>query len=130
MALPELDQQFLLERKISYQLVEDSGMQCLVLPDWKLPTGFTVDQSDLLLRFAPGYPDIAPDMWWFDPLIARSDGSVIEATQVQEQHLGRMWQRWSRHFEPGQWNSGTDGLENFLSLVRAEVTRSAAGVAA
>jgi hypothetical protein len=69
-------------------------------------------------------------MWWFDPFVVRIDGAVIEATQVHEPHLGRTWQRWSRHFNPGQWNSGTDGLESFLSLIRAELSRCAVGAAA
>jgi hypothetical protein len=38
--------------------------------------------------------------------------------------VGRSWQRWSRHFAAGQWQSGIDGLESFLALVRRELERS------
>jgi len=31
---------------------------------------------------------------------------TIQATEVIEQHLGRPWQRWSRHLQPMQWQSG------------------------
>jgi hypothetical protein len=60
-------------------------------------------------------------MWWFDPPVRRVDGLDIPATQVVEQHVGRSWQRWSRHFSAGQWQSGIDGLESYLALIQREV---------
>lgn len=84
----------------------------------------------LLLRLAPGHPDVPPDMWWVDPAVLRPDGAVIPGTQVTEQCLGRMWQRWSRHFQPGQWQSGIDGLESFIARMRAEFDLAANGLAA
>jgi hypothetical protein len=69
-------------------------------------------------------------MWWVDPALHRADGSVIEATQVMEPHLGRTWQRWSRHFAPGQWQSGIDGLESYLALIHSEFLRAAGQAAA
>ena len=59
--------------------------------------------------------------------IQRTDGKRIPATDVIEHHLGRSWQRWSRHLAAGQWRSGVDGLENFLALVRRELERSVQG---
>jgi hypothetical protein len=64
-------------------------------------------------------------MWWFDPLIKLADGRIAQATEATEHHLGRNWQRWSRHFKPGQWQSGIDGLESYLALIRHELARSA-----
>jgi hypothetical protein len=99
-------------------------MTCIVLRAFRLPPGFDRTQSDLLLRLSAGYPDVAPDMWWFDPPIRRTDNQPIPATQVIERHVGRSWQRWSRHFVAGQWRSGIDGLESFLALIRRELERS------
>ncbi|PPJ40310.1 E2/UBC family protein, partial [Pseudoxanthomonas sp. KAs_5_3] len=76
-----------------------------------------------LLRLNPGFPDVPPDMWWFDPPVTRNNGATIQATEAREQHLGRTWQRWSRHLQPGQWRSGVDRLENFIGLIRAELMR-------
>jgi hypothetical protein len=100
-------------------------MTCIVLPGFLLPPGLNRDKSDLLIRLNAGYPDVRPDMWWFDPPVRRADGQVIPATEVVEHHLGRSWQRWSRHLSPEQWRSGIDGLESFLALVRLEIERSA-----
>jgi E2/UBC family protein E len=100
-------------------------MTCIVFPQWRLPPGYDRQSSDLLLRLPAGYPDVPPDMWWFDPAVRLSNGQVIQATEATEQHLGRSWQRWSRHFANGQWRSGVDGLESFVALIQRELTRSA-----
>jgi Prokaryotic E2 family E len=102
-------------------------MICVLLPAFPVPVGYDREQADLLLRLSPGYPDIAPDMWWFDPPVKLINRSSPPATDVQESHLGRTWQRWSRHFNQGQWRSGVDCLETFLALIRKELLRGAGG---
>jgi hypothetical protein len=82
-----------------------------------------------LLRLPVGYPDIAPDMWWVDPPVCRDTGEPIAATQSIEVHVGRQWQRWSRHFAAGQWQAGVDRLEGFIALMSAEFRRAAKGAA-
>lgn len=124
MALPDSDIDYLKERGIAYEQTVEAGMTCLVFPDWELPAGFDHSRADLLIRLPAGYPDLAPDMWWFYPAVQAADGHRIPATDVREVHLGRMWQRWSRHFNAGQWQSGIDGLESYLALIRRELHKS------
>lgn len=128
--LPAIDQDYLVARFPGYNVVPDSGLIAVVVPDLILPPGFTEKASDLLLRLQPGYPDVPPDMWWFSPAIVRTDGADIAATQVKEVYLGRTWQRWSRHLNPGQWKSGIDTLESFLALVSGQLRAAAQGLAA
>jgi Prokaryotic E2 family E len=123
MALPDSDSTYLVDRGITHQIAVDAGMTCIVFPTWKLPAGYDRETADLLVRLPAGYPDVPPDMWWFEPAIRLADGRVIKATEATEQHLGRSWQRWSRHFESGQWKSGVDGLESFIALIRRELAR-------
>lgn len=123
MTLPASDLSYLADRGITHEIAVESGMTCIVLPKWVLPTGYNHDSADLLLRFQAGYPDVPPDMWWFNPALRLADGRMIPATEAIEQYLGRSWQRWSRHFQPGQWKSGIDGLESFLALIRFELDR-------
>lgn len=123
MTIPQPDIAYLADRSIPHQVVDEAGMTCIVLAGWKLPAGYNEVSADLLIRLQAGYPDVPPDMWWFDPRVSLTDGRVIPATDVIEHHLGRQWQRWSRHFEAGQWQSGVDGLESFLALVRRELER-------
>lgn len=115
------DRDFLAKRFPGFSLTVEAGMACVVLPTFLLPAGLTQPCSDLLLRLAPGYPDVAPDMWWFDPAVLRPDGRPIPQTQVTETHLGRTWQRWSRHLGPDHWRAGVDSLESYVALVDREL---------
>jgi Prokaryotic E2 family E len=126
MSLPADDLAHLAERSIAHQILHEANMTCVVLPAFPLPVGYDRSEADLLLRLSAGYPDVPPDMWWFDPPVRLSDGRTVQATECSEQYLERTWQRWSRHFEQGQWRSGIDCLETFLALVRKELQRCAA----
>lgn len=119
--LPPNDEAFFNDRGIAFEVSQEGGMTCVLLPGWMLPQGYTESSSDLLLRLSPGYPDVPPDMWWFCPGLVRTDGQPIPATESQEQHLGRTWQRWSRHFDGGQWLPGHDSLEGYLALVASDL---------
>jgi hypothetical protein len=123
MSLPQADLACLSERGTQFQVTTEANMVCVVLASYPLPAGYDQTQSDLLLRLSPGYPDVPPDMWWFSPAVKLANGRTVRATESTEHHLGRMWQRWSRHFNQGQWKSGVDCLETFLALIRKELER-------
>lgn len=130
MSLPDRDTTFLSDRNIEHSVSMESGMVCLVLTGWPIPIGYDSPSADLLLRLSPGYPDVPPDMWWFDPGLRLVDGRCVPATDQVENHLGRSWQRWSRHFAAGQWRPGVDCLESYLALIHDELARWASGAAA
>jgi len=123
MSLPPADLSYLNERGTTFSVVSEGNMTCVVFPAFPIPPGYDQTSSDLLVRLSPGYPDIPPDMWWFNPPVRLPDGAAVQATDSVEQYLGRAWQRWSRHFAPGQWRSGADCLESFLALIRRELQR-------
>lgn len=125
MNLPEFDVEFLSDRGVPHEVTTEAGMTCVVFTDWPLPDGYANSTVSLLVRLQPGYPDLPPDMWWFEPAVQRADGRPIPATEVIEQHVGRTWQRWSRHLTPDQWQSGIDGLESYLALIRHDLARYA-----
>lgn len=128
--LPTPDIKFLTERGYQYEVRDESGMTCVLLSAWPVPTGYQQSHTDLLLRLASGYPDVPPDMWWCDPALILLNGSQPQATEVREECLGRTWQRWSRHFpDPSHWRSGIDSLESYLARVRAEMAKSARSAA-
>ena len=129
MALPQSYNAYLDERGVVHEIVSESGMICVVMPGWPLPGGLDRDAADLLVRLSPGYPDIPPDMWWFCPAVHLANGTALPATDVVETYLGRQWQRWSRHFNNGQWQSGVDGLASFLALIRQDLQHSAPEIA-
>lgn len=125
MGLPQQDAAYLQELGAPHTVVADGPVTCVLLSSFEIGRGYDRTCSDLLLRLSPGYPDIPPDMWWFDPPVRLANGSSAPATDCVEQHLGRAWQRWSRHLPPGQWHPGSDSLESFLAVVRQELSRCA-----
>lgn len=124
MTLPEADAAYLADRGIPHDVIVEGGATNIVFPNWPLPSGYAPASSDLLVRLQAGYPDVPPDMWWFDPGVRLADGRAIPATDARETHAGRTWQRWSRHLQPHQWKSGSDGLESYLALIRRELDRT------
>ena len=124
--LPNEDREFLTKAFPAFSDQPEHQMWCVVIPGFPLPEGLTASASDLLIRLAPGYPDVPPDMWWFCPAVRRVDGRQIPQTDVQEQYLDRTWQRWSRHLQPGMWQPGIDGLECYLALLREDLRSAAA----
>ena len=130
MALTSEDHLALERLGLPWVVREDGGMTCVEISNFRLPDGFTLPTATLLLRLNPAFPDVPPDMWWFDPPALRRDGSAIPATEHTEHHLDRSWQRWSRHLDPSQWQSGIDSMESFLAIIRRELVDSVSTVAA
>lgn len=124
MALPQPDREFLDARGLPYTVTDEANMTCVVFPGYTLPPGCNVTHADLLIRLSPGFPDVPPDMWWFSPAVTRNDGQPIPCTEHVENHLGRSWQRWSRHLTQGQWRSGTDDVQTFLAMIARELKRA------
>ena len=122
--LPQVDVAFLEERALQHHVEVDGGMTCVLISSWRLPSRYSRSETDLMIRLSPGYPDVAPDMWWFNPAIYRADGTELPNTNVFENYLGHRWQRWSRHFSSSQWRSGVDSLESYLALIRQHLTDS------
>lgn len=89
--LPAHDMEFLKRLSPDASVTAEAGMVCVLIPAFPLPGGFDRPSADLLLRLATGYPDVPPDMWWFDPAVKRVDGATIQATESRERHLGREW---------------------------------------
>ncbi len=128
--LPADDIEFLTERFTNHDVVVEGGMTCVLVPAYALPPGLDHSTSDLLLRLSPGYPDVPPDMFWFEPALHRADGAGIDRADVTETYLCRAWQRWSRHMNGGCWRSGSDGLRSYFTLIDKELSRAALRAAA
>jgi hypothetical protein len=123
--LPEDDTSYLQEAHPGFSVTVENSMTCVVIPNFGLPAGYTVEKSDLLLRLNSLYPDSVPDMWWFDPAVLLTSGQPILNADLVEAVLGRQWQRWSRHLEASQWRTGVDGVRTYIALIRTELAKTA-----
>ena len=120
------DEAYLAAKNHTFDVVEEAGHVCVVIHSVPLPPGFDRDATDILIRLPGGYPDAAPDMFWCDPPIHRPDGTFVPASEQVEPHLGRTWQRFSRHLTPGTWRPGVDRLASFFSLIMEDLRRTSA----
>jgi hypothetical protein len=99
-----------------------NGWTYVVIAGYRLPEGFSAATVDLLVQLHPQFPDVPPDMFWVHPRVTLTrTGAGPAATQVDEQILGRTWQRFSRHLQGGQWRAGDD-LRTWLAAIRALLT--------
>jgi len=123
MELPARDVKFLNEREFNWQLLPDpQGAACLLIREFDVAAGgFAPSTTELMLRIPAQYPMVTLDMWYCDPPIRLvSTGQFATASEVMESHLGRQWQRFSRHLN-GSWKPGVDGLRSFFVLIQREL---------
>lgn len=123
MELPARDAAFLNERGLTWQLLPDpQGVACLLITEFDVSAGgFTPAVTDLMIRIPPQYPMTPLDMWYCAPPIRISvTGQFAQASEVEETHMGRQWQRFSRHLN-GNWRPGVDGLRSFFALIQREL---------
>ena len=121
--LPERDSTYLADHWPGFSVAEEGGAVAVVLPSYRLPAGFAPDVVALLLLVPFGYPDAPLDMFWVDPPVMLR-GATPAATSP-DQHLGRQWQRFSRHLPAGSWRPGVDCVQTYLALMRTMLEREA-----
>jgi len=120
------DEEYLERTGLEYEVTPEAGLIALVIKAWPLPDGYEPREVDLLIRLPPGFPDTQPDMYWCDPPVRLAEtGGYPQAADQFEQHLGRNWQRFSRHLPAGAWHPGRDSLESYVALIRSELARTA-----
>lgn len=123
MELPARDVKFLTERGLNWELLPDpQGAACLVVKEFSVAAGgFAPGATELMIRIPAQYPMTPLDMWYCDPPIRlASSGQYATASEVMEIHMGRTWQRFSRHLNGG-WRPGVDGLRSFFALIQREL---------
>lgn len=121
--LPDNDSEYLRGNGLEFEAQLEGSMISLVIKRFALPAGYQPSEVDLLLRLPVQFPQVPPDMFWTDPIASYTNGGIPPQTQVREPHVGRMWQRWSRHFGRSQWRPGTDDLRTYLRLIRSTLER-------
>lgn len=123
MDLPTRDVKFLKERGYDWQVEPDpQGAMFLVVKNFDVKGGgFAPTTTDLMIRIPQQYPMTPLDMWYCHPPIRIAEtGQFAVASEVMEQHLGREWQRFSRHLNGG-WRAGVDGIRSFFALIQREL---------
>lgn len=119
--LPEIDEDYLTNKGFKWSLPQPGFLLFTGIPVSAVK--YDLSAVDLLIRIPGGYPTAALDMFYVSPELKLKGGGVPLASEVREVHLGRTWQRFSRHMNSGSclWRPGVDSLKTFLALVLAEL---------
>ena len=123
MELPARDVKFLNERGLVWEIFPDpQGAACLVVKEFNVVAGgFTPATTELMIRIPPQYPMTPLDMWYCNPPVRlAANGQFAVASEVMETHLGRDWQRFSRHLNGG-WRPGVDCLRSYFTFIQREL---------
>lgn len=123
MLLPTRDTAFLAERSYVYEVEPDPGGSAyLIVRNFDVSGGgFNPATTDLMIRIPPQYPMTPLDMWYCNPPIrVAATGLLAQASEVMEDHLGKTWQRFSRHLN-GLWQPNVDSLRSFFVLIQREL---------
>lgn len=108
--LPLRDRDYLENHELTFEEHDFGGQKGLILRGIPLPAEkFDAALVDVLFLIPPGYPDVAPDMFYTIPWVKlRASNAYARAADQPHDFAGVRWQRWSRHSD--QWRGGRDGI--------------------
>jgi hypothetical protein len=123
--LPPVDQEYLNSKGIKIEEKDVGGKKGVVLKGRPLPTGrFDAKEADILILLPPGYPDVAPDMFYLLPWVKLVPANKFPNKADQPLEFGgEKWQRWSRHNK--DWRPGVDGIWTMIKRVDDALEKAA-----
>jgi hypothetical protein len=96
-------------------ITEDGSWVSIVFHEYPVPSGFTKQKTNLLVRAQQSYPNSSLDMFWTDVDLLLEGGGVPASADQLENYNGQQWRRFSWH--PQSWNPGRDNLCTFLEFI-------------
>jgi len=115
--LPEEDVNFLNGLELTWETVNDRGMQWVIIHDYPVAPGYNQNKVSVAIKIETGYPRSPLDMAYLFPDLQRLDGKTINAICGQLID-GVQYQRWSRHRTlQNPWREGVDDLSTHMTLV-------------
>jgi hypothetical protein len=108
----------LISTPCNIEVIEDPEYINLVFKTFPLGIGYSITESDLLLRVPRSYPDAGPDMFWVDSKVTLASGQIPQSAEAIERHLNKEWRRFSWHREGSPWNPTIDNMHSHLEFIR------------
>jgi len=123
--LPNTDREWLEAMGWTYEEVTEASKRGVIVRGFLLPLGkFQIERASILVQIPQGYPDASLDMFWCEPALQLIPSRKQPNATVSETHFGTSWQRWSRHYKPGQWRPGIDDLSSHFGVISAELRKA------
>ena len=127
--LLEIDEGFLNGLGLFWETIVDTmvankSRRWLLIHDYPVPAGFTMDFMLLALEIPLTYPGAQIDMFYTSPPLALKSGRAIDRTQVSATILDTPFNGWSRHRgAQSQWNPASDNVSTHLALVESALAK-------
>jgi hypothetical protein len=111
---------------VPVDIAQEGAQVYIVLRSLQLPDrAYQVPTTDVLFIADWQYPLSAMDMFWTDPAVVRSDGSIPTNGDSIESYLGRQWRRFSWH-RNGTWNPFGNPLLDHFEFMQARFAHDVA----
>tara|TARA_R110002110_G_scaffold12718_3_gene60905 strand:+ start:75778 stop:76944 length:1167 start_codon:yes stop_codon:yes gene_type:complete len=122
--LLDQDVEYLNHLGLDWETRLDGARRWLIIHNHLLPIGYNCEQVDLAIEIPSAYPDAALDMFFVHPALTSANGGNIAQTEIRENILGNVYQRWSRHLNGvTRWNPLTDSVITHLAVVEESLLR-------
>lgn len=123
-ALLEKDAAYLNALGIKWETLIDDRRRWLIIRDYLLPEGYNHEVVDVAIEVPASYPDAAIDMFYCNPPLKLTSGTVIAQTSSHVSISGINYQRWSRHLNGAtRWNPMTDSVITQMAVVEESLLR-------
>ena len=116
----EKDVATLRKRGFNLSIFENGPTIYLQFSNFPLPSGrYNLERTDLLIFTSVHYPYAGFDMFWTNPQLTLSDGTIPKQAESIENHLNKEWRRFSYHpYTNTPWNPSEDNVERYVEYVQ------------
>lgn len=93
-----------------------SGTTIVVIPELKLPAGWSKSQTRVKFLVPVGYPFAKPDCFWADVDLRLMNGNMPQncnLTPIPETTEALLWFSW----HTSQWNPNRDNLSTYFRVI-------------
>ncbi|MEW6453895.1 MAG: multiubiquitin domain-containing protein [Pseudomonadota bacterium] len=123
-ALLDADEDHLDRLGLRWETVLEGKRRWLLIHGYRMPSGYTVSNTELAIEVPPTYPQAALYGFYAYPPLARTSGGAIPSTQLRGTIRGREFHGWSRHRGASDpWNPAKDNIATHLALVDAALAK-------
>ncbi len=106
-----------------WEAIEENQTRWLIVPHYRLPSGYTVEKTMIAVRIPAPYPAAEIDMFYCSPPLALASGAPIPQISGGVDIAGQQFQQWSRHRDPGVWSPAHDCILTHMGLVEESLNR-------
>lgn len=106
-----------------WEAIEENQTRWLILPEYRLPPGYTAETVAVAMRIPGPYPAAEIDMFYCYPPLSLKSGAQIPQTSSGVDIGGRQFQQWSRHRDAGVWSPTHDCILTHMGLVEESLNR-------